>query len=93
MPACWRWGPCRAIRPSSSTKFTPPTGTEVAIEVRWKDKDGKVQHAKAQDWIRNVTTKKPLDANWVFVGSATADEPGDRQGTSTWPTAATSSPC
>jgi hypothetical protein len=49
--------------------FAPPTGTEVAIEVRWKDPQGKVQSAPAQHWIRNIKTKKELDSNWVFGGS------------------------
>ena len=50
-------------------RFVPPTGTEVAIEVRWKDAQGKVQSAPAQNWIRNIKTKKALDSNWVFAGS------------------------
>ncbi len=49
--------------------FVPPTGTEVAIEVRWKNAKGKVQSAPAQNWIRNIKTKKALDSNWVFAGS------------------------
>lgn len=51
-------------------KFVPPTGTEVAIEVRWKDKQGHVKSSPAQDWIRNIKTKKALDCNWVFAGSS-----------------------
>ncbi len=52
-------------------KFEPPTGTEVAIEVRWKDARGKLQSTPAQNWIRNIKTKKQLDpaVNWVFAGS------------------------
>ena len=53
----------------SETTIIPATGTEVAIEVRWKDQQGKVQSAPAQDWIRNIKTKKALDCNWVFAGS------------------------
>jgi hypothetical protein len=49
--------------------FVPPSGTEVAIEVRWKDAKGKVQSSPAQRWIRNIKTKKELDSNWVFAGS------------------------
>ncbi len=49
--------------------FTPPSGTEVAISVCWKDKDGKRQKARAQDWVRDIKTKKPLDVTWVFAGS------------------------
>jgi hypothetical protein len=50
-------------------KFEPPSGTEIEIDVYWKDKAGKLQHARAQDWIRNTKTKKTLDMNWVFGGS------------------------
>ena len=49
--------------------FEPATGTEILIEVRWKDKDGKVKKAPAQQWVRNSQTKKALDVNWVFAGS------------------------
>jgi hypothetical protein len=51
-------------------KFEPPEGTEVAIELRWKDAKGKVQSARAQDWIRDVKTKKSPEKNWIFGGSA-----------------------
>ncbi len=51
-------------------KYIPPAGTEILIEVRWKDKEGKVHSAPAQQWIRNHQTKKALDANWVFGGSS-----------------------
>jgi hypothetical protein len=50
-------------------EYSPPAGTEVAIEVRWKDAKGKVQSSPAQQWIRNIKTKKALDTNWVFAGS------------------------
>jgi hypothetical protein len=50
--------------------YAPPSGTQVDIEVRWKDKQGKVQKAPAQQWIRNIRTKKPMDITWVFAGSA-----------------------
>ena len=50
-------------------KLTLASGTELAIELRWKDKQGKVQSAPAQHWIRNRQTKKELDSNWVFAGS------------------------
>ncbi|MBN1393856.1 MAG: DUF4019 domain-containing protein [Pirellulales bacterium] len=50
-------------------RFVPPKGTEVAIEVRWKDERGKVQSAPAQHWIRDVKTKKEMEVNWVFAGS------------------------
>jgi hypothetical protein len=59
--------------PGHPAKFEPefvaPTGTEIAIEVRWKDSEGKIQSVPAQQWIRNIKTKKVLDMNWVFAGS------------------------
>ncbi len=61
-------------------EYTPATGTEIAIDLAWKDKDGKVQTTKAQDWIRNVETNEPLAGNWVFAGSGfwTDDQTGKR---------------
>jgi hypothetical protein len=50
-------------------EFIPASGTEVDVDVAWKDKDGKRQQAKAQQWIRNVQSKEALDTNWVFAGS------------------------
>ena len=49
--------------------FSPPTGTEIAVEVCWKDAKGLMQRVPAQQWIRNIKTKKVLDSNWVFAGS------------------------
>ena len=50
-------------------KFVPPSGTEVEIGLAWNDGNGKRQKARAQDWIRDIKTKKQLDVNWVFAGS------------------------
>jgi hypothetical protein len=50
-------------------KFEPASGSEISIEVRWKDKQGARRQARAQDWIRDVKTKKAMDLNWVFAGS------------------------
>lgn len=49
--------------------FVPPSGNVVNIDVAWKDAQGKPQKARAQDWIREIKTKKPLDVSWVFTGS------------------------
>lgn len=60
-------------QPGHPARFIPkyelPTGTEVAIEVRWKDAQGKRQQARAQDWLRNTKTGKSPEMNWVFGGS------------------------
>ena len=50
-------------------KYVPASGSVVDIEVIWKDKDGKVQKSRGQDWVRNFQTKKPLQRDWVFAGS------------------------
>ncbi|MGD9127474.1 MAG: YdjY domain-containing protein [Planctomycetia bacterium] len=51
-------------------EYQAATGTPVAIDVVWKDKDGKIQKAKAQDWIQNMQTKKAMEHDWVFAGSS-----------------------
>jgi hypothetical protein len=51
-------------------QFEPPTGTEVAVDIRWRDKDGKRHESSARDWVKNVKTGKPLEVNWVFAGSS-----------------------
>ena len=50
-------------------KFEPPTGTEIAIEVRWRDDEGKWQSASAQSWLRDLESKKSMTHPWVFAGS------------------------
>ncbi len=50
-------------------EYSPPTGTEIEITVHWKDQDGKVQKARAQDWVRDLTTGKAMTHPWVFAGS------------------------
>jgi hypothetical protein len=50
-------------------KYIPPSGAEVAINVAWMDQNGKRQKVRAQEWIRDIKTKKQLDVNWVFAGS------------------------
>jgi hypothetical protein len=49
--------------------YKPATGTTIDITCIWTDEAGKVQHEKAQEWIQNVQTKKPLELDWVFAGS------------------------
>jgi hypothetical protein len=51
-------------------QYSPAAGTKIEITVRWKDDRGTVQTARAQDWINNMRTGKPLNADWVFAGSA-----------------------
>jgi hypothetical protein len=50
-------------------EYKPPAGQEIAVEVVWKDKDGRRRRDRAQDWVRNTQTKKPMQESWVFAGS------------------------
>jgi len=50
-------------------KYQPATGTEIEVKLYWKDKDGKLRSARAQDWVRNADTGKALAYPWVFAGS------------------------
>ena len=50
-------------------EYKPPEGTQIDIELEWKDADGKQQTAKAQDWIRDLKTGKAMEHVWVFAGS------------------------
>lgn len=50
-------------------EFAPPTGTEIEIELRWLDENGKWKSARAQEWIREAESKKPMSHPWVFAGS------------------------
>lgn len=50
-------------------EYQAATGTEVEVKVLWLDADGKQHRTRAQNWVRNVNTRKPLAYNWVFAGS------------------------
>jgi hypothetical protein len=49
--------------------YVPASGTEVDIVVLWVDEQGKRHKAKAQEWIRQITTGKVMPYKWVFAGS------------------------
>jgi hypothetical protein len=50
-------------------KYRPPSGTEIEITVEWQDERGKPQTARAQDWIKDINTEKPMSHPFVFAGS------------------------
>ena len=56
-------------------EFRPPTGTEIDVEVRWLDDKGQWKSARAQEWIRNTDTGKPMTQPWVFAGSGFWKDP------------------
>ncbi len=60
-------------------EYVPASGEEIEVAVKWKDSEGKVQSATAQDWIRHSETKKAMDHPFVFAGSGfRKDEYEDR---------------
>ena len=46
--------------------YKPATGTEVGINLIWTDKNGQVHRDRAQDWVRNVQTGKPMEYQVEF---------------------------
>ncbi len=50
-------------------EYVPASGTEIEVTVRWKDAEGDVQTARAQDWIKNTETGEAMTEPWVFAGS------------------------
>lgn len=69
------------LDPGGPVSFDPvyaaASGPAVAIRMRWKDAAGAEQESRAQDWIRNAETGKPLAADWVFAGSTFWKDPQD----------------
>lgn len=59
-------------------EYKPPTGSEIQIEVHWKDRDGKDQSTDARKWVQQASAekeKKHLEPNWVFAGSGFWEDP------------------
>ena len=54
-------------------KFEPPTGSAIAIEVRWMQ-NGKLRTQDAREWVKGEKDK-PLSRDWVFAGSQFYDDP------------------
>jgi hypothetical protein len=55
--------------------YIPARGSEIDVSVVWKDQKGKRQTARAQDWVREVKTKKAMTHPWVFGGSRILKDP------------------
>jgi hypothetical protein len=60
-------------------KFAPATGPKVDVYVYWTDDKGKQQKARAQDWVRDIKTKKAMDTHWVFAGSGFYVDPDSKK--------------
>jgi hypothetical protein len=55
-------------------KYTPASGTTIKITLQYEDK-GKLMRVPAQQWVRNLKTRRDLDIDWVFAGSRLVDVP------------------
>jgi hypothetical protein len=56
-------------------EYRPATGQPIEVTVHWTDAQGKRRAARAQDFVRNVRTRKPLEHPWVFAGSGFWESP------------------
>ena len=56
-------------------KYEPPTGTEIEVLVRWIDEKGKQHEDRAQDWVKDLKTGKPMAYPFVFAGSYFLKDP------------------
>jgi hypothetical protein len=54
-------------------KFEPPSGSAIAIEVRWME-NGKLRKQDARQWVK-TDKEKALERDWVFAGSQLYDDP------------------
>ncbi|MBM3994703.1 MAG: hypothetical protein FJ303_11205 [Planctomycetes bacterium] len=59
-------------------KLAAPKGTTIKVFLEHKDKDGKLVRVPAQQWIRNVKSKKDFATDWVFAGSVFIPDPKDK---------------
>ena len=50
-------------------EYKPASGTQIEVLVRWKDAEGNVKNARAQDWVYDVENEKAMEHPWVFAGS------------------------
>ena len=59
-------------KPGAPVNFDPykaATGCVVDVFVLWKDENGKRKQVRAQEWVKDVTSGKTLEYDWVFGGS------------------------
>ncbi len=59
-------------------KFEPPTGSTIAIELRWLQ-DGQAKTSDARQWIKDEKAKEPLAIDWVFAGSELFEDPATKK--------------
>jgi hypothetical protein len=60
-------------------KYQPASGQKIKVTVLYEAK-GKTVSVPAQEWVRNVNTRKTLGVEWVFAGSRLIKNPLDEGG-------------
>jgi hypothetical protein len=69
--------PVQYVNPKTEKdEFKVPTGQTIGVSLHYT-KDGKTHTDKAQDWITDRNTKKPMLHEWVFAGSRVYKDPDD----------------
>jgi hypothetical protein len=49
--------------------YRPASGDRIAVEVIWRDENQRIVRRRAQEMVRNVQTRAPMEHDWVFAGS------------------------
>ena len=52
-----------------SPEYKPASGPKIEIQIVYHGAEGQQKTVRAQSWVRNVVTEKPMAHDWVFVGS------------------------
>jgi hypothetical protein len=55
-------------------RFVPASGQTIKVYLEYESK-GKMVRVPAQQWIRDIRTKKPMTHDWVFAGSREIKDP------------------
>jgi hypothetical protein len=50
-------------------EYKPPTGTEIEVLVQFTNEEGNEETVRAQEWIKDIRTGKPMTYPFVFGGS------------------------
>jgi len=56
-------------------EYLPASGQQIEVLLQWKDDKGNHERVRAQQWVRNIETGKPLAHSWVFAGSRLERDP------------------
>lgn len=67
--------PVQFVNPKThEAEYTPASGQKMEVTVHYT-LDGKVRQERAQEWILDQGTKKPMAHEWVFAGSRFVKNP------------------